>query len=137
MTSGLPSKILKRDGEITDGKSIANAFDHHFAKMGNNLALSIPLTSKSIMSYMHMQQSNSLFFNPISSKEVEDKIDKLNSSKSTGPTSIPVKAQKLLKKFTSKPLESIFNSFLLTAVVPDSFKVARAISMHKNVTNYS
>ena len=49
-------------------------------------------------------------------------IDKLKSSKATGPYSIPITILKLLKTFISKPLECIFSCSLL-GVVPNKLKL--------------
>ena len=90
---------------------------------------------------MPSRQLNSLYLNPTTSNEIEEEINKLNSSKSTGPNSIPIKILKVLKEFISKPLETIFNCSLFTGVVPDQLKIASVIPIHKKgsqmiVNNY-
>ena len=95
MNISLPSKILTNNTELTDCKSIANAFNDFFANIGHNLASKIPSVNTSSMSFMPSKQDNSIFLNPISSKEIEEEIDKLDSSKATGPHSIPTKNIKI------------------------------------------
>ena len=73
--------------------------------------------------------------------EIKQEIDQLNSSKSFGPFSIPVKLLKILKEYLAKPLEILFNCSFATGVVPKSFKLARVISIFKKgsqmcVSNY-
>ena len=126
-SSSSPSKILEGENVLTDSKSIANAFNNFFANIGNNLATSIPSVEATPMDFMSNQQLNSIFLNPITSEE----INKLNSSKAVGPFSIPINILKLTKDIISKPLEIIFNSSLLNGIVPDSFKIARIIPIHK------
>ena len=75
------------------------------------------------MSYMQNRQSNSIYLSLTSSNEIENEIDKLKSSKATGPYSIPITILKLLKTFISKPLECIFNCSLLTGVVPNKINL--------------
>ena len=127
----MPSKILRDSNEITDSKAIANAFNDFFTNIGHNLAQSIPDTAKPVMSFMPVQQSNSFFLNATSPKEIENEINMLKSSKSTGPNSIPISILKLLVTVISKPLECIFNCSLSTGVVPDKFKVASVIPIYK------
>ena len=79
------------------------------------------------MSLMPSHQPSSIYLNTTTSKEIEDEIDMLNSSKATGPYSIPVKILKLLKAVIYKYLESIFNCFLSIGAVPDIFKIASVI----------
>ena len=88
---------------------------------------------------MQNRQSNSIYLIPTSSNEVENEIDKLKSSKATGPYSIPITISKLLK--TYKSLECIFNCSWLTRVVPNKFKIASVIPIFKKgshmiVNNY-
>ena len=87
------------------------------------------------MSYMQNRQSNSIYLSPTSSNEIENEIDKLKSSKATGPYSIPMTILKLLKTFISKPLECIFNCSLLTGVVPNKFKIASVIPIFKKASH--
>lgn len=127
MTSGLPSKILKDGIEVTDSKFIACAFNNFFVNIGNNLAISVPINNRCAMSLMPSHQPSSIYLNTTTSKEIEDEIDMLNSSKATGPYNIPVKILKLLKAVIYKYLESIFNCFLSIGAVPDIFKIASVI----------
>ena len=48
-----------------------------------------------------------------------------------GPFSIPVCLLKLLKNFLSTPLEIIYNLSFSSGCVPDHFKVANVIPVHK------
>ena len=68
------------------------------------------------------------FFLPVTSIEI---IIDLNPNKSTGPFSIPVVLLKILKNYTSCPLEILFNSSFTSGIVPDHFKVAKVIPVYK------
>ena len=136
-SSSSPSKILEGENVLTDSKYIANAFNHFFTNIGNNLATSIPSVEATPMDFMSNQQLNSIFLNPITSEEIILEINKLNSSKAVGPFSIPINILKLTKDIISKPLEIIFNSSLLNGIVPDSFKIARIIPIHKKGSTIS
>lgn len=141
MSSNLLSKILKDDTELTDCKSIADAFNAYFSGIGNNLAALVPSVNKTAMEFMPPRQLHSFYLCSTTPKEIEEEIDKLNPSKATGPYSIPVRTLKVLKGLILKPLEIIFNVSLSTGVVPDSFKLASVIPIYKeasqiNVSNY-
>ena len=137
MNSNIPSKILKNNIELTDCKSIAIAFNDFFANIGCSLSSKIPSVNTSSMAFMHPNQVNSIYVEPTSTKEIEEEIDKLDSSKATGPYSIPTKILKLIKYLISKPLEIIFNLSLTTGVVPDCFKLARVIPVFKKGSQIS
>ena len=64
--------------------------------------------------------------------EIETEISTLNSSKSTGPFSIPTKLLLLIKSVISKPLEIIYNYSFTTGIVPDKCKLARVFPIFKN-----
>ena len=137
----LPSKLLIGVNEANNSKDIANAFNDFFTNVGHNLATSVPIANRSAMSYMQNRQSNSICLSPTSANEIENEIEKLKSSKATGPYSIPITILKLLKTFISKPLECIFNCSLSTGLFPNKFKIASVFPFlkkgsHMIVNNY-
>ena len=69
------------DVELVESKSIANAFNKFFANIGNNMAKSVPSANTSPHSYMPTRQNKIFYFFPTSSKEIEEEISKLNTSK--------------------------------------------------------
>ena len=71
------------------------------------------------------------FFLPVTSIEIIEIIINLNPNKSTGPFSIPVVLLKILKNYTSCPLEILFNSSFTSGIVTDHFKVAKVILVYK------
>ena len=78
----------------------------------------------------------SLYIFPVTSFEIEEEISKLNSSKSTGPFSIPTRILKLLKNVLAKPLEILFNASFATGIVPDYLKLANIIPIHKKDSKF-
>ena len=128
---GFPSKILEGEAAVTDSKSIASAFNNCFGNIGNDLAATIPSVNISPMDFMPQKLSHSLFLYPITSQEIVDEINNLNSTKATGPFRLPIDILKLMKDIISEPLEILFNSSLSNGIVPDSFKIAKIIPIHK------
>ena len=76
-------------------------------------------------------KNNSLYLFPVTTLEIEDIISNLNSSKATGPFSIPTHLLKLLRTCISTPLEIIYNASLSSGCVPDQFKIATVIPVYK------
>ena len=120
------------DSITTDTKSIANASNYFFSNIGNKLAKSIPeVPNISPLDYLPVPPSSSFYLSFVTSSEIEDEIDNINSRKATGPFSIPTKLLKLLKHVVSKPLEILFNYSFSQGKIPSSFKIARVILVCK------
>ena len=83
------------------------------------------------LDFLGPSQANSFMLFPASAAEIEEIITSLNSSKASGPFSIPVCLLKLLKTCISFPLEFIFNISFSSGCVPDQFKLANVIPVHK------
>jgi hypothetical protein len=118
-----PNKIIENGSrELSDPGDIAKAFCNYFANIGNELESSIPTVSKSPLDYIDKSFSDSFFIFPTYTSEIEKEISNLNSNKSVGPCSIPVRVLKIINCVISKPLEIIFNFSFSTGIVPNSFK---------------
>ena len=102
-----PSKIVVGNNVITDSKAIASAFNKYFSDIGRNLAEDIPQVDIDPLDFLGPSQADSFMFFPVSAVEIENEITRLNSSKASGPFSIPVCLLKLLKTCISFPLEFI------------------------------
>ena len=140
--SNLPSKILTaQNTEITDCTSIANAFNNFFTNVGKNIASSIPSTCTSPLDFMPERVEENFKFSPITKKEIEDEISKLNAKKATGPFSIPISVLQSIKHLISEPLSTIFNASISNGTVPSNFKLASVTPVFKkgsqlDVSNY-
>ena len=78
---------------------------------------------------------------PTDKNEISLTISSLDSHKSSGPNSIPVKILKLLKNDISQQLSDIFNMSFSTGQFPSVLKIAKVIPIHKkqsrvDCTNY-
>ena len=60
-----------------------------------------------------------------------NELDKLNSSKSTGPDNIPVKLLKDSKETVTPFLAYIFNTSLCSGIFPDNLKMAKVSPIYK------
>ena len=127
-----PEVINDNGCELTDVKSIANAFNDYCSNVGCNLANNIPKMDKSPIDYLTPPTfHDSFFLAPVTAGEIEKEIASLNCSKAIGPFSIPVVILKLISNVVSRPLETIFNASLSTGIVPTSLKLAKVIPIFK------
>ena len=79
--------------------------------------------------YLSNTNTNTFFLTPTVKNEISFII--LDSHKSSGPNSIPVKILKLLKNDISQQLSDIFNMSFLTGQFPSVLKIAKVIPIHK------
>jgi hypothetical protein len=129
--SNHPSKLILRNKTVKDPKTIATAFNNYFATIGGRLSSEIPTTNVEPETFLGPSLANSFFLSPVTALEIEDIISTFNSSKATGPFSIPVSLLKLLKSCLSFPLQIIYNYSFTSGCVPDHFKLANVIPIHK------
>ena len=132
--------LISKNGTLTDPKSIAEEFNNYFASIGSTLSENIAPANIEPESFLGPQLVNSFSLFPVTSIQIEDEIQNLNSSKATGPSSIPVCLLKILKTCLSKPLEILSNHSFVNGCVPDQLKLA-VIPVHKKgsvtcLTNY-
>ena len=80
-----PKKINNKNTDITEPKAIANAFNNFFAKIGNDIANSVPNTNFSPQQYLNKQRYDTFYLFPTSTSEIETEISAINVRKATGP----------------------------------------------------
>ncbi len=129
------------NSEVTNRQSIVNAFNDYFTNIGSNVAKSKPLVNTTPFQYMPNTLCNSFVLFPITPHEIIDEINNLDLSKSVGPFSVPIKLLKIIKHFLAEPLALLYNCSFATGVVPDKFKIARVVPIHKKedrvvISNY-
>ena len=135
-TSEKVIKIVENDHEITDPTAIADAFNNYFANVGTNLAQLIPNVQTSPLDYMKPPLCNSFYVFPTTATEIETEIANLKTGKATGPYSILVTVLKILAAVIAKPLETLFNVYFSTGVVPNNLKLANVIPVYKKTHNF-
>ena len=70
-------------------------------------------------------------YHPLDEKEIMICISSLNSNKSSGPYSIPIKILQLVKNHIAKPLSEIINLSFSTGQFPSKLKTAKVIPIFK------
>ena len=95
------------------------------------MAHGIPHVDVEPLAFLGSSLPNSFVLFSDTEKETEDEITSLNSSKASGPFSIPSYLLKLLKTCLSFPLQLIYNLSFSIGRVPDQFKIANVIPVFK------
>ena len=130
-----PTLIIHEGNFIVDPLSIANVFNDFFSTVAQKVQSKIKFSRKSFSDFLPPNIHESIILSQITEDEISKIISSLNSSKSTGPNSIPTKILKLLQVQISKHLTDIFNLSFTTGIFPHSLKSAKGTPIHKNIQN--
>jgi hypothetical protein len=91
--------IKTDEGDVVESQTIAELFNEYFSNIGPTLSNQITsISSQGFESYMTHEASRIFEFATVDSTIVLNELEKLNSSKSTGPDNIPVKLLKAPKR---------------------------------------
>ena len=80
--------------------------------------------------YLSNESDSTIFLQPTNKKEIAN-ISSLNSSKASGPNSIPYRILFLLKNDISKQLADLFNLSFMIAVFSSVLKTAKVVPVFK------
>ena len=127
----LPSKLKFKNNFYSKDLDIAECFNSFFTNIGNSVEEKIPKTDVSFSNFLKNKPNNSLFLKPVSENEVIDMIKNLNSSKASGPTSIPTNILKSFSASLANPLAKIINQSFSEGVFPSSLKLASICPIFK------
>ena len=93
-SSSSVSSLTINQKTISDPLTIANSFNEFFTTVGSSLAKKIPKSKKPFFRYLGNKIQNSFFLKPVQEQEIKKIVMKLNSNKSVGPKSLPIKILK-------------------------------------------
>ena len=110
---------------------MSNAFNNYFTSIAEKVKSNIKFLLKHCTDYLSNTNTNTFFLTPTDKNEISFIISSLDSHKSSGPNSIPVKILKLLKNDISQQLSDIFNMSFLTGQFPSVLEIAKVIPIHK------
>ena len=117
---------------IVDPKEIANTFNSHYTTVADKILKKRKYSgNKSFNSYLKNPNSLSYMIKPTSPREIEDIISKFDTSKSTGPNSIPQQVIQSIKKSIAIPLSNMFNMSFLEGKCPSMLKISSIIPIFK------
>ena len=101
ITATVAHSIEFNNKTITDPKAVINVFNNYFTSIAKKTNSNIKFSPKHYTDYLSYTNTNTFFLTPTDKNEISFIISSLDSHKSSGPNSIPVKILKLLKNGTS------------------------------------
>ena len=116
---GLFPQISVDGKDLKETKQIANIFNNFFVNVANTVNKDIPLTFKSPNDYLKIPTPNHYFYIQSQNLKLRTSLTLLNSSKASGPFSIPTKLLKLLRSIVSDPISLLINDSFLRGQFPD------------------
>lgn len=131
-TSKLPNTFMHNNEEITNPMDIANKFCEYFTNVGPNLAKKIPNSNINHRCYLKDKFQKSVYFNPVTKKELEDMAVMFKSGKAPGFDNVTTNDVKSNIKHLSEPLAHVINLSISTGSVPKNLKIARVIPIYKS-----
>ena len=131
ITATLPHSIKFNNKTITDLTAMSNVFNNYFTSIFKKINSNIKFSPKHYTDYLSYSNTSTSFLTPTHKNEISLIISSLDSHKSSGPNSIPVKILKLLKSEISRQLSDIFNMSFSTGQFPSVLKKAKVIPIHK------
>ena len=126
----MPHSIEFNNRTITDPTAMSNVFNNYFTSIAKKTNSNVKFSTKHYTDYLSYTNTNTFFLTPTDKNEISFIISSLDSLKSSGPNSIPVKNFKLLKNDISQQLSDILMSFS-TGQFPSVLKIAEVIPIHK------
>ena len=127
-----PIKQIISQGVITeDSAAIANEFNKFFSEVGENLAKKITIKPDEFRKTLPHHTAPRLIFKPIQQKELQKIINKMEPKTSSGHDHISNKILKELYPIIQKPLLHVLNRSIINRHVPESWKYAKVVPLHK------
>ena len=99
---------------------MSNVFNNYFTSIAKKTNSNIKFSPKHCTDYLSYTNTNTFFLTPTDQNEISFIISSLDSHKSSGPNSIPLKILKLMTNYISQQLSDIFNIFSQLGNFPQS-----------------
>ena len=126
--------IVNKDGveqKVTSDEDIAERFNDFFVNIGPKLAEVIPDGSHNHTKYLSVENEKSLVWSPVTSSEISNYFQALDSRKAHGFDNLPIRLLKDSAHLISEPLSYIFNLSLKNGIFPDLLKTAKVTPIYK------
>ena len=104
ITTMVTHSIEFNNRTVTDPTAMSNVFNNYFTSIAKKANSNMKFSPKHYTDYLSYTNTNTFFLTPIDKNETSFIISSLDSHKSSGPNSIPVKNLKLLKNDISQQL---------------------------------
>ena len=132
--SSISKMFTINNTQVTDPKIIADKFCDFFSGVGRKYADKIPNSRKSPMSYLaanSRSNAQSLFMGPTDINEISVLLNRMKPKKSAGNDDLNACILKKVSVNILEPITAIINKSLESGLVPDCFKIAKVIPIHK------
>ena len=126
----IPHSTEFNNRTIIDPTAMSSVFNNYFTSIAEKTKSNIKFSPKPYTDYLSNTNPNT-FFLTTDKNGISFIISSLDSHKSSGPNSIPVKILILLKNDISQQLSDIFNMSFLTGQFPSVLKIDKVIPIHK------
>ena len=124
-----PNQIVTDKEVIDDPQKICEAFNIHFATVGENIGKSIKFHESTHSLLPNFP--NSFFFSPATTEEIYSLIGNIKIKKAIRENDITNKLLKLSNAVISLFLCNIFNSCIYQGEFPNSLKIAEVVPVFK------
>ena len=128
--SDATQSILINGTEVTDKKTISNAFNRFFIDIAANLKNNIPPANSDFNNNID-RKTASFFMEPISERCIVNIIKRFKNKK-CHPNEIPVCILKLAAPIIAAHLSRLINDCMEDGIYPAILKKARVVPLHKN-----
>ena len=108
----------------------------YFCNVGEKIHDRIPNVSGHFTNYLKNRINETFFLAPVTEREVDRELSKLNENKSSGPDELKPKLLKLCKNQFVKPLTILYNKSIEAGEYPSEFKLAKVVSLYKKKSRY-
>ena len=105
-TTTVPHSIEFNNRAVTDPTAMSNVFNNYFTSIAKKTNSNTKFSPKHYTDYLSYTNTNTFILTPTDKNEISFTISFLDSHKSSGPNSIPVKILKLLKNDISQFLRN-------------------------------
>ena len=126
-----PKSLLVNGEVVKDPAKMANGLNDYFSTVAEKLQDSIHSRDLDFSKYLKNPTSNNFLLEPADPQEVLLIIHSLDSSKASGPSSIPTEVLKLIKNCICFPLTHIINLSFATGIYPSRLKEAKVTPIFK------
>lgn len=110
---------------------MAHVMNNFVVNIGKSVEEKIPRVEKHFSFFLDEPNRYSITLNPCSTNEIKYFLDKLDTSKSSGPFSVPTSILKNHKDVLLDPITTLVNKSLNEGTFPTILKSATVIPIHK------
>jgi hypothetical protein len=130
-TGTFPGQIKIHNKTISNPKQIVECFNDFFITIGQNLAGELPTELNEYKKYLSLPVETTCVLKPITLIELNLVIKNIKSKTSKGPDDLSNVLLKEIYPYINQPLLYIINLSLQLEKVPQEWKIAKVIPIHK------